>query len=147
MIVVLDTNVIVSALLTSSGSPAKIIDLWEKNEFEVTVSIQLLHELEHTLTYPKINNYLKWSRQAIAFFLEHYAKFANVVDPQFELEIIENDPDDNRVLECAVAGGASYIVTGDNHLLNLKEYQGIMILPPVGFLTLLKTDEEKGKTS
>jgi len=47
-------------------------------------------------------------------------------------------------LECAIAGGASYIITGDKHLLELKEYQGIVILSPAGFFALLEEEEEKG---
>lgn len=49
--------------------------------------------------------------------------------------VVEPDWADNRVLECAVAGEASYIITGDAHLLQLKEYRGIVILTPVEFLT------------
>ena len=62
---------------------------------------------------------------------------ATVVSPQVTLEVIKKDPDDDRVLECAVSGDASYIVTGDRHLLELKEYQHIVILEPGAFLTVL----------
>jgi predicted nucleic acid-binding protein len=51
--------------------------------------------------------------------------------------VIGADPTDNRVLECAVAGNAAYIVTGDKHLLDIKEYQGIIMLSPAGFLAFL----------
>ena len=59
------------------------------------------------------------------------------VDPEVELEVVENDPDDNRVLECAVAAEANYIISGDKHLLDLGEYQGIEVLPPAGFIVLM----------
>jgi predicted nucleic acid-binding protein len=59
------------------------------------------------------------------------------VEPQTTLEAVAGDPDGNRVLECAVAGGASYIVTGDAHLLDLGDYQGIVILKPRSFLSVL----------
>jgi len=145
MIVVLDTNVIISALLTPSGPPAKIIDRWEADEFGVTTSNHLLNELERALRYPKVAKHLKWSQKTIDFFLDHYAMAAAVVEPQSELEVIEEDPDDNKVLECAIAGGASYIITGDNHLLELNEYQDIVILPPVGFLALLEAEKKSSK--
>ena len=80
-------------------------------------------------------------------FLDRYATFATVIEPQSELEVIEEDPDDNRFLECAIAGGASYIITGDNHLLELKEYQDIVILPPVGFLALLEAKKALKKSN
>ena len=58
------------------------------------------------------------------------------------LEVIGDDPEDNRVLECAVTGGASFIISGDKHLLELKEYQGIVVLSPSAFLAFL--DSGKG---
>jgi hypothetical protein len=66
---------------------------------------------------------------------------ATAVEPQMTLDVIEADPDDNRVLECAATGGAAYIVSGDEHLLGLGEYEQIIILNPVSFLTLLKIDK------
>ena len=53
------------------------------------------------------------------------------------LEVIGADPTDNRVLECAIAGNAAYIVTEDKHLLDIKEYQGIIMLSPASFLAFL----------
>jgi predicted nucleic acid-binding protein len=64
------------------------------------------------------------------------AQQAMRVDPAQDLNVVQADPADNRYLECAVEGGASYIVAGDKHLLDLKEYEGIVILPPAGFLWL-----------
>jgi predicted nucleic acid-binding protein len=52
--------------------------------------------------------------------------------------VIADDPDDNRLLECAVTSGSLYIISGDQHLLDLKEYQGIQILSPAGFVVLLE---------
>lgn len=61
-------------------------------------------------------------------------KISNVVTPQQELRIIENDPDDNRILECAVEADADYIVSGDRHLLDLEKYEDIKIVTPAEFL-------------
>lgn len=70
-------------------------------------------------------------------------RFALVVEPQEDVDAIPEDPDDNRVLECAVAGAADCIVSGDvRHLLRLREYQGIHILSPTAFLALL--DQQSG---
>jgi len=145
MIIVLDTNVVVSALLSPSGPPGEIIHYWEAEEFSVVISVQLLKELEHTLKYPKVMKYLQLSPDGISLFLEHFKTFAGLVEPEPSLAVIKNDPDDNRVLECAVSGKAAYIVTGDKHLIELETYQGIEILSPASFLTLLKIEGKKSK--
>jgi putative PIN family toxin of toxin-antitoxin system len=58
----------------------------------------------------------------------------NLIHPTMVLDVVSDDPDDNRVLECAVAGRADYIVSGDRHLLNLKQHAGIAILTAREFL-------------
>jgi hypothetical protein len=137
MIIVLDTNVIISALLSPSGPPAEIINHWEADQFEVVTSPPLLGELERALRYPRVKKYLKRSPDEVAAFIKRLRRVARVVEPQLALEVIEEDPADNRVLECAVAGEASYIVTGNDHLLKIKKYKEIVILKPAEFLTLL----------
>ena len=137
MIVVLDTNVFVSALLSSKGSPAEIIRRWEADEFEIVISPALIDELTRALTYPQVTKYLKKPQEEIDAFLKRLSLVATMVQPEMSLEVIQDDVDDNRVLECALAGGASYIVTGDRHLLNLKEYEQMIILNPSGFVTTL----------
>jgi predicted nucleic acid-binding protein len=65
------------------------------------------------------------------------ARTGKVVVPRIALDVIHDDPDDNRILECAVAGHADVIVSGDRHLLRLKSYEGIPIVRPVDFLRAL----------
>lgn len=137
MIVVLDTNVIISALLSPAGPPSAIINRWEDDQFEVVTSPPLLAELERALQYPRVKKYLKRSQDEVAAFVKRLKRVATIVEPRFTLQIIEDDPADNRVLECAVVGGASYIVTGNDHLLKVKMYREIVILKPAGFLALL----------
>ena len=67
-----------------------------------------------------------------------------LVEPTFTLDVIEEDPDDNRVLECAWAVSADFIVTGDDHLLDLKEYEGIVIMNPTEFLAALMLERGGG---
>ena len=64
-------------------------------------------------------------------------KFSEVVKPKERLAIIADDPD-NRILECAVAGQTDFIISGDQHLLHLKNYQGIKILTPAAFLEAIE---------
>lgn len=137
MIVVLDTNVMISALLSTEGPPAQIIDLWETGKFDIAVSAPLLDEVKRVMGYEKVKKYLKLTPEEIDRLVSGWRKAAIYVEPEQELEVIEEDPDDNRFLECAIEAEAAYIVSGDHHLLDLGEYQGIEILPPAGFVVLL----------
>lgn len=138
MIVVLDTNLIISALLSPQGTPSKIFERWEEGEFDVAVSNPLQDELERALGYERIKKYFRGTDFNLNIFIKHLQETAILVKPQIRLEVITNDPEDNRLLECAVTSGSSYIISGDQHLLDLKEYQGIQILSPAGFIVLLE---------
>ena len=138
MVVVLDTNVIISALLSSRCAPAEIIKRWEAGQFEVATSPALLDELERALAYDRVARYLRQRSGTAAALVERLRSIAVVVTPSLDLHVIAEDPADDRVLECAVAGGASYIVTGDAHLLRAREYEGIVILSPAGFLIVAR---------
>jgi hypothetical protein len=144
MIVVLDTNVIISSLLSTKGAPAAIIRRWEAQQFEVVTSLPLITELERAITYPHVQKYLKFSAEEVETFLTQWKTVTTVVDPQITLQVIDKDPADNRVLECAVAGEANFIVSGNRHLLEVAEYQGVVILNPTGFLAVLQA-ESKGE--
>jgi hypothetical protein len=137
MIVVLDTNVVISALLSTKGPPAKIIDKWESDEFDIAISKPLLDELERALGYERVKKYFKSPQKIIKALLKRIKTVGIFVNPGIELKVIEDDPDDNRILECALAANASYVISGDEHLLGLGEYRGIMIISPAGFLKLL----------
>ncbi len=138
MIVVLDNNLIISALLSPQGTPANIIDRWEEGEFDVAVSDPLLDELERALGYDRIKKYFRGTDFNKNIFIKHLQETTILVKPLIRLKVITDDPDDNRLLECAVTSGSSYIISGDQHLLDLKEYQGIQILSPAGFVVLLE---------
>ena len=124
-------------LLSTKGSPAKIIDKWESDEFDIAISKPLLDELERALGYERVRKYFQSPQEIIKALLKRMKTVGIFVNLEFELNVIEDDPDDNRVLECALSANASYVISGDEHLLGLGEYQGIMIISPVGFLKLL----------
>ena len=137
MLVVLDTNVIISALLAAEGKPAELMERWENGEFDVAVSGVLLDELGRALKYPKVAKRLSYSSQAVQSFLNAYLTAVILIHPDVRLNVIDADPDDNRVLECAVTAGAAVLITGDGHLLALKSYEGIEILTPAEFSAYL----------
>lgn len=130
MKVVLDTNVLVSAI-GWEGPPARILRACRAGRFDLVTSPHLLEELTHVLTYPKLRviaehaelpGILKWLHAA-----EH------LVYPKKTFAVITVDPPDNRVLEAAMEGHAEAIISGDEHLLRLKMFEGIPIVSPAAF--------------
>lgn len=142
MKVVLDANVYVSALLSKRGVPKQIVDLWREEAFELLISEEILDEVARVLRYPKLAELHKLSEKEQEEFLTMLRDEAKLIKPKHHL-ILSIDETDNRYLECAVDGGAEFLVTGDKqHLLPIGEYQGVNIISPATFLTLLqlKTD-------
>jgi putative PIN family toxin of toxin-antitoxin system len=137
---VLDTNVVVSALISPRGAPAEIFRAWHVGRFAYITSPPLLDELARVLSYPRIRRRLGWTDQDRAELLEAVAYAAKLVVPDVRLELIADDPDDNRVLEAALASEAAYIVSGDRHLLELVSYEGAEIVTPARFAALLSID-------
>jgi hypothetical protein len=137
---VLDVNVLVSAVITSRGSPGKILELWKREHFELVISPPILEELARVIHHPGIQKRYNLPEERVDRFLSLISNASIIVEPHRELSVAEDDPSDNRYLECAAEGDANYIVSGDKHLLKLKEFEGIVILPPAGFLTLLKLE-------
>lgn len=126
-----DTNILISALMFG-GLPGAVLDLALLRAFELLTSPVLLDELDERLR--EKFKVLPDDAVAIRAKLE---STAFLVEPRIALAVIVEDPDDDRVLECAVEGQADCIVSGDRHLLGLKEYQGIPIYRARAFLELL----------
>lgn len=137
MRVVLDTNVIVSAFLVALGAPARIVAAWHRGVFELVVSPSLLAEYAEVLNYDRVRRRHRMTPERIAAEVQDIESLAIVVEPDAVPSVIEADPDDDEVLACALAGEADYIVSGDPHLLDLREYQGIRILSPAAFAGFL----------
>ena len=140
MRIVLDANVYVSSLLTRHGNAKKIIDLFDKTDFELLVSEPILEEVERVLGYPHIAKLHRRSTLDIERYIKYLRNIATLVTPSERLQIA-SDECDNRYVECALEGRADFLVTGDKkHLLPLKEHRGTQILPPAAFLILLELD-------
>lgn len=130
MRVVLDTNTLVSALLFS-GTASRIVSLWQSRQITVIVSGATLQEYLRVLAYPKFHLSDHDIRGLIE---EEVLPFVETVQVRRRLAVVRRDPDDNRFLECAVAGRATHLVTGDQDLLELGSYRGILILSVGDFL-------------
>lgn len=135
---VLDANVLVSAILSPKGTPAKVLTAWQAEQFHLVLSEAVLDEIDRVLRYPRIARRHGWSEERLQGFIEDLAHLAIMTPGVVYLTVISEDPPDDRYLECAIEGDADYIVSGDQHLLDLGEYQGIRILTPRAFLNILR---------
>ncbi len=130
MRVVLDTNTVVSAVLFS-GTASRLPSLWQSRRITVLVSRPILEEYLRVLAYPKF----RLSPQEIRELIEEQVlPFVETVTVRRHLAVVRRDPEDNKFIECAVAGRARYVVTGDQDLRELGSYRGIGILTVAAFL-------------
>ena len=125
---VLDTNVFVSSVFWL-GNPHRIIELAIDRKIEVYTSTEILAELEKVLNRDFHENH-KFIERQIALILE----FAKIVRPFDKVNVVKADYDDNKIIECALAAKADFIVSGDSHLYDLKVIVGIKIVKPKEFL-------------
>lgn len=135
---VLDANVFVSGIV-AEGAPRSVLRAWRTGHFHLVASPATLDEIGRVLRYPKIARRHHWSETEIHAFMESLAALAILTPGELRLDVIEEDPTDDRYLECAVEGEAACLVAGDRHLLKLGAYQSIEILSPREFVVLLAT--------
>ena len=131
--IVIDTNVWVSAVFWG-GKPRKVIEAWVDDKFRLVVTPAIRRELYQTVA--KKAKVLKIFPEYASEWLEVIDEKSILVRPKEKVEICR-DSKDNMLLEAAVAGGADYLVTGDDDLLVLKTFEGTKIVTPAKFLTLL----------
>lgn len=122
MRLVFDTNVYISAFVVPGSKSDLAFRLAVRGAFELAVSAQIPAEVR-----VKLGSKFGLSETEIGRVEQAILGSATSVEPEMELHLLEDEPD-NRILECAVAAGASAIVTGDRHLLALKSYEGIGIM-------------------
>jgi len=130
MRIVLDTNVLYSALGWDGNEKAVLLRT-QSEDVDLLLSEHIISEFIRVLSCNKFTNV---SAEKISLFLEIIVETSVFVDTKTRISAIKNDPDDNCILECAYDGKADYIISGDKHLLDLKEYEGIEILNAKSFL-------------
>jgi hypothetical protein len=136
--VVLDTNVIISGMLIDRGPSAQILDAWRKRRFTLVTSEAIIAEVRDVLNDAKLRaKYPALTRARIGRFINLLRRYSIITPGELALKIIEQDPDDDKVIIAAVEGGAEAIVSGDDDLLNLKAYRGIRIVSPAEFIKVL----------
>jgi putative PIN family toxin of toxin-antitoxin system len=127
--VVLDANVLVSATLSRLGKPAECMRLIEQGRVQSVTCWAILEEfglkLRAKFAFP-----MPRVRKAVDKVEQH----STLIQIDHTLHVVVDDPDDDEVLECALAGEARYVVTGDHHLLGMERYRDIAIVTPADFL-------------
>ncbi len=127
--VVLDVNVFISSIISFTGSSHKIIELALENKIKVFVSLDILKELEE-----KLIEEFEQPKEKIERQLALILSYAEVIEPKEKINVIKDDPDDNKFIECASEVNADFIVSWDKHLLTLKSYKNIQIVNPGYFI-------------
>jgi uncharacterized protein len=126
-----DSNIYISGLVFA-GQPLQFLDAARAGRFQLGLSDALLAEIVRVL-----RDKFLWTQAWLDALPLRLEKFTRRVHPAITLDAVQSDPDDNRVLECAVTAGAQFIVTGDNHLLDLGQYSGIQIVKVADFMKLI----------
>lgn len=130
MRIVLDTNVLISALIGAGGSADQVMQFVRKGEAELILSPFILDELTRVLTQK-----FALPPKAVEKALQRFRRLATIVRPTVTIDIIKEKQADNRILECAVAGRVDYLITGDKrHILPLGSIHGIPMITVAEFL-------------
>jgi len=131
---VLDTNVLISGVI-STGVAHDVVVAGLRGEYQLIVSEATVREFADTLRkYPEKFNMTEQEIQTEVTTVQMFAEFVN---PDVDLRVVEGDPDDDKFLEAAVAGEADYLVSGDSHLLDIGSYRDIQIVDPRTFSEIL----------
>ena len=127
--VVIDTNVFVSSFF--GGNPRKIIDLWKNGSIVLCLSQEIIEEYLAVLNRLGLDN-TKEISNLTRLFAEGYNSIFTA--KTFKLEVVKEDVEDNKFLECAVALNSKNIVSGDKHLTSIRKYIDIVIMSPREFI-------------
>jgi len=126
--VVFDTNILFSGV-GWKGSPYLCLQMARARRFTHITCLEILTEI-----HEKLQLKMGLSTAEAARTIAEILSFSQLVTIEHKLHVVATDPDDDKVLECALAGKADYIVSGDHHLLELGSHEGIPILQANMFL-------------
>jgi uncharacterized protein len=129
--VVVDTNVFVSSFF--GGNPGRIVDLWKRGEVTLCLSRPIVGEYVEVLRRLGLQNERELD-ELLGIFARGFHVVFTANTP--ELHVVNEDPDDDKFIECAVALKAEYIISGDRRLTAVQEYMGIRIVTPKEFLSV-----------
>lgn len=131
--VVIDTNVLVSALLFG-GTPGKLIPLWKNGHIRPFASKAIIQEYLRVFAYPKF----ELTENEITYLLyQEILPYLEIIDVASGKTFVSNDPSDDKFVLCAFKANADIIISGDTHLLSLKKIENIQVVTPAQCLDLL----------
>lgn len=138
MRIVVDTNVLFSGFISRESYTANVIDSWIAKNFEPTVSSEIIQEYCEVMVRDKFSALGTTEERLNLIHMMLSFEHVVLVDPKEKICLIEDDPKDNIFIECALAGECKFIVSGDHHLLKLKEYKDIKIVIAKEFINTLQ---------
>ncbi len=142
MRIIIDTNVVVSGLISSKGAPRRILDAWESGSFTLIYSVPIVKEIQGVLNRSWLQRRMAHVPNLIPDLLKtiiRKGELIDVGDRTFEPHSTLRDPFDEKFLVCALLGHADYLVTGDKDLLVLETIGTTQIVSPTFFAAALDT--------
>lgn len=138
MRVTFDTNVLVSAFIARHGHSANLLQIaLTIEQVELVLSKQILDEFEDVLTRSDVRSRFEYTVHDIKRIVSALKKSSNIVRAKSTFRVVKEDPTDDVILNTAYDGKASYIVTGDHHLLKLCNFRGIKIVNPKKMIDII----------
>jgi uncharacterized protein len=137
--VVLDSTVLVSAFLTPGGAADAVLHLGIEEAFTCCLADEIIAETVERLLTPRLQERYNYTAEEVDLFKATLRGAFLIISDLPPLTGIVRDPNDDMILACSVAAEASHVVTRDHDLLSLHTYQGMVILTPEAFLTLLRS--------
>jgi putative PIN family toxin of toxin-antitoxin system len=123
-----DTTIFISGL-NFKGKPFELLTIARAGNIELAMSDAIMTEIKRVLRLK-----FKWPDEDVAAIEKQIASFTRHVDPQQPVDLVKDDPTDNRILECALAARSDMVVTGDNHLLKFGQFSSTRIMGVADFL-------------
>lgn len=134
MKVVFDTNVLLSSTLWDGSVAQKLLFELIRSDSKIFSSTEIISEYKNILKRD-----FDYSDEEIAHIMKRVLAFVTLITSEEKLDVVKDDPDDNKILECAVSSASQYIITYDKHLLNIREFKGIKIIKPDETLKIIKS--------
>lgn len=143
MLVVLDTNILISSQLNRRGNEAQLLDFHRQGLFQIAVSEAIFQEYARVLNYPHLQARLQWTPEQLDEFLTDLRKLFVFTQVQ-EQELVSPDPHDDKFFHCAKAANADFLVSGDeHHVLPIAVYGTTRTISPKAFLELISRDYQQ----
>ena len=131
MKITLDTNFLISATQWDNSVAFKLLKRLLEANIKIFTTKDILDEFSEVLQRD-----FKYNKEETTNILEEILVFVNIIEAQEKIKIVKDDPDDDKIIECAIASNSNYLVTYDRHLLKIKKYKSIKIITPEEMLKL-----------